>query len=292
MQRHMSHPVHTAFLNPKAIGIILLVIAILLSVTVARPYLADPANHKETLAIIHESKGNATALTLSVTLASTAITLLPEDIGSPIADELSELSTPLLVIVCILFFEEYLLTAMEALVFNILVPAGCAFIIASLLLQRGSIRVIGYKILLIALVCAAVIPLSAGLTGLIQDTYAEKLNGIAVRMDEISVTFNEMLNAKDITKFLSSLASGVSAILDLAKEALSLLIDGVAILLITSCVIPLLTAILFIWALKSIIAGHMENLEDTAMSVIKRIPRRRTPPAPEAPDEDDAQIPA
>ena len=263
-----------------------LCIIIVLSLALFAPILSKPEAHRHSLSIINDSKNQATALSLTVTLASTAITMLPDDYGSAIADELSELSTPLLIIVCILFFEQYLLTAMEGLAFGILIPFACVCFIVALHSQRNSLKVIGYKLLMIAILCAVIIPLSAVLTHTIRDTFAENMAVITTQIDEISLVFNDMLNADDVLKFLSSLASGVGEVLDFAKDALGLLIDAVAILLITSCVIPVITAILFIWCIKSIITGHMENLEDTAMSVLKKIPplKKHLPP-PENPDE-------
>ena len=67
------------------------------------------------------------------------------------------------------------------------------------------------------------------------------------------------------------------SIIDYMMNMLSLLIDAVAILLITSVVIPILTALLFIWCIKSIIMGKMENLHDIAMDVFKRVPQRKHP---------------
>lgn len=281
MQAQKKHRLTTGLKHPRTITTLLLILAIIVSTTIVSPYLSNPDHHEDTLATINESKNNATALSLTVTLASTAITMLPDDYGSAIADELSELSTPLLVIVCVLFFEQYLLTAMESLAFGILFPIACACFIASMYLHRNSLRVIGYKVLLIAVLCAVIIPLSAGLTETIRDTFSESMSSITQQIDKISVVFNDMLNASDPLKFISSLASGVGEVLDFAKDALGLLIDAVAILLITSCVIPVITALLFIWCIKSIITGKIENLEDTAMSVLKKLPTKNkhlTPP--------------
>lgn len=266
--------------HPHFRSTLCLCIIIVLSLALFAPILSKPEAHRHSLSVINDSKNQATALSLTVTLASTAISMLPDDYGSAIADELSELSTPLLIIVCILFFEQYLLTAMEGLAFGILIPFACVCFIAALHSQRNSLKVIGYKLLLIAILCAVIIPLSAGLTATIHAAFAETTASINAQLDEIKIIFEEMLNAKDVWKFLSSLASGISEALNFAKEALGLLIDAVAILLITSCVIPVITAILFIWCIKSIITGRMENLEDTAMSVLKKIPARKKPLLP------------
>nr|MBR4280170.1 hypothetical protein [Clostridia bacterium] len=263
-----------------------LILLMVFSTTVLSPYFSNPQTHSDSLAVIKECKEQATAISLTVTLASTAITMLSDDVGTPIANELSEFSTPLMIIVCILYFEQYLLTAMETLAFSILIPVACLFFILSLHLRRSSLQVIGYKFLLIALLCAVAIPASAHLTILIRETFAESINTVYAQIDEIGAHFSEMLNASDFWKSITSFASGIGEILEFFKSALGLLIDAVAILLLTSCIVPVITVVLFIWCIKSIICGHMENLEDTAVNVINRLPRKKKNlPPPESPND-------
>lgn len=273
--------------QPRNVATFALLLCIILSITVLSPYFSTPATHKRALATINESKANATTLSLTVTLASTAISLLPDDTGSAIADELSELSTPLLIIVCILFFEQYLLTAMESLAFSILLPAACALLIAYLYLERKSLKIFAIKCVLIGLLCACIIPISAELTIMMRNVLADSTATLQMQLAEIEDTFAKMLGEGsdgDVWKFITNLTDGVGDALTFAKNALGLLIDAVAILLITSCVIPIITAVLFIWCIKSIIAGKMENLEDTAMAVLKKIPVKKKPAMPEEAD--------
>ena len=276
--------------QPRTIITIILVIVSILSITVVSPYLSTPETHTQSLATIIESKSNATALSLTVTLASTAISLLPEDTGSAIADELSELSTPLLIIVCILFFEQYLLTAMEALAFTILLPISCILFIAHLYFHHKFLKILAIKLLLIALLCACIVPLSAALTLMMRNTFAESINVLQLQLDEIGATFAQLLgdgSEGDILKYISNFTSGIGDVLAFAKNALGLLIDAVAILMITSCVIPVITLLLFIWCLKSILTGSMENLEDTARAIMKKLPSKKQKlPPPNDPGND------
>ena len=94
MQTQKKHRLTIGFKQSRVVTTLLLILTILISTTIVSPYLSNPAHHQNTLATINESKNNATTLSLTVTLASTAITMLPDDYGSAIADELSELSTP------------------------------------------------------------------------------------------------------------------------------------------------------------------------------------------------------
>ena len=56
-----------------------------------------------------------------------------------------------------------------------------------------------------------------------------------------------------VSKWLSSLKGGVSEIVRKAENALGNFIEAAALLLITSCVIPVLTLVLFIWIINAVL---------------------------------------
>lgn len=71
-------------------------------------------------------------LTAASTAASAAITLLPGDTATPIAEKLADLSGYFLIVLCAIFLEKYLLTITSYVSFTILIPAACALGIAAL----------------------------------------------------------------------------------------------------------------------------------------------------------------
>ena len=266
---------HRKQLSPKAVKTIALVLAALISILIISPIATNPATHASTLAVIQDNKTEAMSLSGLVTLASVAVSTMPDDTASSLAEELSDLATPLLLVVCVLYFEQFLLTALEYLAFTILVPGGLALLVAYVHLERRSFFDLACKLLLIALVCALLVPMSAGLTKMIEKTFASSIDATFAQVNKIGEAFSSMVGQEEgnaVMNFISGLTSGIASIFDLAKDMLSLFIDAVAILVITSCVIPILTALLFVWCIKSIIAGRLENFHDTAMDVMKRIP--------------------
>lgn len=254
---------------------IALLLAIVISMAVISPILSSPKAHVKTLKTIDRNKEKATALSLTVTLASTALSLMPDDTASPLANELSDLSTPLLLIACILYFEQFMLTSMEYLAFGILVPLALVLLLISIHIDKRSLIILARKLLLIALVCAVVVPFSAAVTNMIETSFAESINVIDEKIDKIHEAFSKIVNGEEesnVLSFISNVATGITSMLDFAKEALGLLIDAVAILIVTSCVIPVITLLLFVWCIKSIIAGNMENFGDTTITILKKLP--------------------
>lgn len=54
---------------------------------------------------LDDKKTTALELTAAATAASAAITLIPGDIGTPIADKLADLSSYFLIVVCAIYLE-------------------------------------------------------------------------------------------------------------------------------------------------------------------------------------------
>ena len=87
-----------ALIKKIIITIALLLIAVL-SVTVVAKYATSPSVHASTIEVLDEKKLTALGLTASVTVTSAAISAIPGDAATPIAEQISELTTPLLIVV-------------------------------------------------------------------------------------------------------------------------------------------------------------------------------------------------
>lgn len=255
-----------------------LLFAIVLSIAWVSPIMSDPKTHHNTLDVIDRNKEKATYLSATVTIASTALSLMPEDAASPLANELSELSTPLMLIVCVLYFEQFMLTSLEYLSFSVLIPIGLVLQILCLFARKKSWLILSRKLLILAVVCACIVPLSASVTAMIEATFADSINGVNEKIQAISTAFEKIIGGDskgDILAFISNVATGIGSVFEFAREALGLLIDGVAILLITSCLVPAISAVLFVWCVKSIVSSKMENIEDTTFDILDRFMSNR-----------------
>ena len=90
--------------------IVALVVLALLSGFVARPHFADTKTWDSTIEVIDQKKGNVLALTTSCVALSAGITALPGDTGTPVAEQLAQLSGNLGIVLAVLYLEKYLLT--------------------------------------------------------------------------------------------------------------------------------------------------------------------------------------
>ena len=102
--------------------IVALVVLALLSGFVARPHFADTKTWDSTIEVIDQKKGNVLALTTSCVALSAGITALPGDTGTPVAEQLAQLSGNLGIVLAVLYLEKYLLTILWSVGLGILNP--------------------------------------------------------------------------------------------------------------------------------------------------------------------------
>ena len=106
----------------KAALAALLVLAALLSIFAVGKRASDPAYHQASIDALAEKQETVLELTAASTAASAAITLLPGDAATPIAEKLADLSGYFLIVLCAIFLEKYLLTITSYVSFTILIP--------------------------------------------------------------------------------------------------------------------------------------------------------------------------
>lgn len=250
----------------KWILVIVLSIGALLSMTLLESILTSPEFYSQTIQTIDSQKQDATVLSVAVTAISTTLTTLPEDMASPIANEIADLSSVLFVIVCVLVLEKFLLTIFGWVVSAILIPMACVLKIVHIVFRTEAVVFWIKKIVILSIALVFIIPMSAKVTSLIEDTFSESIAqtmDAAFQMADESATAEEDDNS--FLDFLTGLKDNVVALVDTAKNMLNILIDAVAVLAITSCAIPLITALVFVWIFKALLS----NLEGPAKNVIQ-----------------------
>ena len=236
------------------IAVVLLVIAIL-SVTVISEYATSAEVHSSSIKALDDKKMKAMELTAGVAATSTAISALPGDAATPIAEQVSELTGPLLIVVCAIYLEKFLLTTIGLVSFKFLIPFACLLGLIYIFSSKEAARVLAIKFGIFALAISLVIPVSVKVTTLIEETFEESISQTYETAGEIT---NEAEKSSEDEKsnafadFLKGIGDSVSNLAENAKNALSVFIDAIAVLIITTCVIPIVVILFFLWIIKMI----------------------------------------
>lgn len=250
---------------PKTIIlIVLMVVSIAASSLLSSPDLFDG-----TLKSLDKKKSTVTKITAGATAASAAITLIPGDVGTPIAEKFADISEYSIFLFSAIFLEKYLTTASGMISFRFLIPVALLLILLSLFrIKSGySLRTFGVKLLLFAVILYAVVPVSVMLSNTIEKTYnastweaTHKVGDTNKGSSSDSNTKKDTTAKKDsksssdssITDWLPSFNPKASAEekIDEYKSKLNDLIDGIAVLIVTTCILPILVLVFMIWVMK------------------------------------------
>ena len=247
--------------------IVALVVLALLSGFVARPHFADTKTWDSTIEVIDQKKGNVLALTTSCVALSAGITALPGDTGTPVAEQLAQLSGNLGIVLAVLYLEKYLLTILWSVGLGILIPFALVLFAVSLGIHgrwstSAVLRRVATRVLVVAVIGMALVPASVWVSQKVDETYqvsTEQTEQKATEASKASSTKSEKKSETTENKnVLEQLTDGASSLLtsvtDSAKsmtdkvvQQVTDLIEGVIVMIVTSCVIPLLVLVAFLW---------------------------------------------
>lgn len=245
----------------------LLIVAALLSEFVGRPHFENVETWSSTIEVIDAKKNNVLALTTSTIALSAAISALPDDTGTPVAEQLTQLSGNLGIVLAVLYLEKYLLTVLGFLSFGVLGPVAFVLLAASLLahgrLSTGhALFILGVRILLVGIIAVAVVPASVWVTQRIDETYQISISqtkpGEGAEGSENADSepaggespenknFWESI-AGGASQLVSNLKDGIKSVTDGVVEQVTNLIEGAIVMIVTSCLVPLLVLAVFLW---------------------------------------------
>ena len=282
----------------KAVCIILVVVFGCVSAFAIAPWAKDPANYEKTIEILDSLENKAIILTGTSAALATAAALVPGDATTPIANKLADVAGYMVIVYVAIVLEKYLLAMTGLAAFKILIPVALFLIGISIFLKDTSnvikLRRIAYRLLTLAVLLWALVPTSAAVTNLINDTYdisygdeievkndlpetalenetehkkGESDNG-AESQDKGNFFKNLWNDITDKTEAVTGeVKNKVSEGAVKFQESLNEMIEGVAVMIVTTCVIPICVLILFLWIVKMVTGLNF------AMPSLKKLPK-------------------
>ncbi len=225
------------------------------------------SNNVERLPLYQESvetleQSNDTVMKLSVaTLGiSVGITLLPDDLATPLADSLADMQKYFVIILGMVFLEKLILTQGISVIFKFVVPVICAFFAAYVLSEKELLKSIAGKFLGLALALVLFVPASTLLSTTIgagyQASIAETVDVVSSQeeaIDELTTANEEEQGFFDkATNLLKTAISGFTDLFENFKKVIEKCVTAIAMLLVINCGVPVLTFVLLVWVLKQL----------------------------------------
>ena len=252
-------------LNSKTIiSVVALILVAILSIFVIEPFASSAKTHANSIKTLDEKKITVMEITAATAGSATALAAIPGDATTPVANQILKLSSYLLVVIGAIFLEKVLITLTGFVAFKFLIPIACLLYAIYLFAEKDFFKNLAIKLVAFGIVISLVVPVSISVSNLIENVYKDSINQTVEEaknaQNEASQVENEETEEKSgWDKFTSNVKEGISNIGDTASKAikkgeelLNKFIDAIAILLITSCVIPIVVLFAFVWLVKII----------------------------------------
>ena len=217
---------------------------------------SQPDAHAATIAVIDEKTEDVLRLTASASLASIGVSAIPGDTATPIAGKLADFSEYFLLILCVLYSEKYLVGIIGAGVFKVLIPCACALGVVSLFRFPQLFRRLAVKLAAVGIALYLIIPISFKVSDLIYGAYRESIDGTISAAETLSEETAPLADAAEdkgmVQSILDRLKETTTSLTDKAVDAVNRFVETLAVMIVTSCVIPLLVLLFFLWVIKQL----------------------------------------
>lgn len=247
--------------------ILIPIMILLLSVFILYRYVPKAETRDAVIASVDEDKDTVLRLAGSSTAVSVALTALPGDFATPIAEQLAEMSDGFLFVLCALYLEKFLVAIAGTVVFKWLIPFACVIYLMGYLIKREALEEIAYKIAVFALALMFVVPISTNISSMIREKYGDTIEQTIQSAEQSAGLIQEGIGAdaddeevgNGLGKVLKNLqsagdviAKGSSEMMRYLENLMNRFIEAIAIMVVTSCVIPILVLLVFLWIVKMI----------------------------------------
>ena len=242
--------------------VIILALTIILSCTIIGNKLTDPATYSHTIEVLDQNRTTVLGLSAASAAASAAVSALPDDICSPLAQEISEFTSWFLLILSVIYLEKYLLTIFGAVACYALIPIGCGALLTNCFFPKPFFQSIGIKLLAFSAALLLVIPTSVWVCDQVNGIYAKSIeitvdsaNAVSSNLiGEMATGEEENTSVIDEAKaILGDLSGSVAGVVDQFKNVLNRFIEATAVMIVTTCLIPILVIAFFVWIIETLL---------------------------------------
>lgn len=243
-----------------AIRILLLLLVAALSFFVITAKLPESNFVKNSLESVEESSNTVMKFSAATLSASLAISALPDDFATPLADSLADLNIYLIAILVVLFLEKILIRYGIKAAFAILIPLACGVGILFITTKKNILKGLAVRLCVLGLAVAFVVPCSTHVTNIVASDLTAYVNDTIDETEGGTNKLNEVMEGgtEDKTMFekLSDLFQ--TAIYDISdlmlhyQNTIRRCMNSIAILILTNCLMPLFTFFILKWILKEL----------------------------------------
>ena len=212
---------------------------------------------KDSIESVEDSKDTVMRFAAATLSASVAITLLPDDVATPLADSLADMNIYFVAILMLLFFEKILVVYGFKLA-AIMIPVACAIYALSVILKRNALKSLAVRLSVLVLAVALVVPCSTHITNYVAADLTQYVEATITSTEDGADKVNEAMDVGEdektiFEKLSESFKTAINDVSDLMlhfQNSIRKCINSIAILLMANCLMPILNFFFLKWVLK------------------------------------------
>ena len=241
------------------------VLVMVVSIFVLAQKVPETKMIEDTIESIEDSNKTIMEFSGATITTSLALSAFPNDFATPLASTLSDLNTYFIFIFAVLFVEKLVVIEGVKIAFVYIIPASCILYIAYVSFGKDIFKNFATKLAVLGLAVVFVIPLSTYFTEKVCADYlvyvdetieeanagAEKVNEVVASGEEEATIFDKLSDA------FQTAIQGVNDLMAYFENVIKKCVNSIAIMIVTSFVLPLLTLFLFRWLLNELFGWNL-----------------------------------
>lgn len=243
-----------------AVRILLLALAAAVSFFIVTATLPESDFVRDSLESVESSSDTVMKFSAATLSTSLAISALPDDFGTPLADTLADMNVYFIAILVVLFLEKILIQFGIKAAFTILIPLACLAGAAFVVTKKQMLKGLAVRLCVLGLAVAFVVPCSTHLSGIVAAELTDYVNETIQETEDGADKLEEAMTGgeenRSIFEKLSELfQSAINDISDLLlhfQNNIRRCMNSIAILILTNCLMPLLTFFILKWILREL----------------------------------------
>ena len=265
-----------------------LVVIALLSAFLLSGIFSSPDTYSKTIESLDSKKDTVMMLTATAAGASAALSAIPDDTCTPLAEKIADLSGDFVIILAAIYLEKYLLTTFGFATFAILIPASCILVICALFIRsrpgvRRPLVRLAEKLILLGIALVLTVPASVFISSRIEATYQDSIDN-TIQAAEITAQAAEdtteqmqreeatnpieffQQRIEDLSMATNNITETLKSAVEWMQTMISNFFEAFAVMIVLSCIIPIIVLIFLLWVVKLILGVNI----DVPMSALRR----------------------
>lgn len=277
----------------KVIKLLLLMFIMVFSFCVLANKVPECEWVNDTKENLEESRQTIMEFSGATIATSLALSALPDDFASPLANTLTDMNQYFVFMFAVLFVEELIVVEGIKIAFTYIIPLACLLYGVWILSGKELMKAFALKIAILGLAVVVVVPLSTHFTEAVCEDYlayvdetiaeadagAAKVNGVMATSKEDASIFDKLSDA------FKTAVQDVTMLLEYFNNVIKKCVNSIAIMLVTTFALPLLVLLFFRWLLNELFHLDLSVLSLKKISELRIKTKQESEKMPEGKED-------